>query len=753
MIKGIAKIKGLGVYENYTKPLGTQEFGLKNLFYGWNYSGKTTLSRLFALLEAKKPNQDLEGCEFSFETDTQPITDKNFDQSALSVRVFNSDFVRENLHFELSSFKPILLLGKESEEAQKKISYLNGRLKKTEATCKKLSGQYDKITQTVADDKTKAAKNIRQLLKIDPYNATHLVNDMLAEGILEFELLSETSLTENLELSLTPDSKKPSIVDKVSASPSIDALHKEAVAILAATPSFSNTLNHLEEHLEIEQWVETGLDIHKEEGPCEFCGNTVTEDRLALFRAHFSKDLADHKQKVEGLLARVKAAEIKLTLPKEAELNPQFRENYKAAAASLPKALNAFNHAIDTLAKDVQRKVDAPRKPMDPTPLIGGLVSAITDGIKDINWVIDENNKLADNFATAKAAAVRQVKYHYVRQFLDSQEEMGYERKKERLIKRRDQLKTFAASLQGEMEKLQALISQAQLGREKINERLTSMMGSEAVQITVIKDPATNQEQFRLVRKNGKVAKNLSDGERTAIAFSYFLTKLQELKPQEFAETIVYIDDPISSLDANHLYQVNAAIKEIFFGKNREGAWATRCKQFFLSTHNFQFFDLVRELEPNSSPRGQLYFLRKVSATQSIFGNMPKSLCKYSSEYHFLFETILNFRASQDKPAYEGLMLLPNAVRRFAELYTYSRIPVDVKGHSVDRRAETLFGPEPAKRILKVLHYFSHGNNMEKFAGNSELIFDLEHAVNDLLGEIEAKDPHHWNALMEALPV
>jgi hypothetical protein len=29
---------------------------------------------------------------------------------------------------------------------------------------------------------------------------------------------------------------------------------------------------------------------------------------------------------------------------------------------------------------------------------------------------------------------------------------------------------------------------------------------------------------------------------------------------------------------------------------------------------------------------------------------------------------------------------------------------------------------------------------------HSELIIDLEQAVNDLLGEIEAKDPHHWNA-------
>jgi hypothetical protein len=76
---------------------------------------------------------------------------------------------------------------------------------------------------------------------------------------------------------------------------------------------------------------------------------------------------------------------------------------------------------------------------------------------------------------------------------------------------------------------------------------------------------------------------------------------------------------------------------------------------------------------------------------------------------------------------------------------------VDIHGSSVDGRAEALFGPEQAKRILKVLHYFSHANNIEKFTCNNELIFDLEHAANDLLCEIQTKDPLHWKALMEAV--
>lgn len=53
MLKSIEKIKRLGVYSDYVKPQGMEDFGIKNLIYGWNYSGKTTLCRLFSLLETK----------------------------------------------------------------------------------------------------------------------------------------------------------------------------------------------------------------------------------------------------------------------------------------------------------------------------------------------------------------------------------------------------------------------------------------------------------------------------------------------------------------------------------------------------------------------------------------------------------------------------------------------------------------------------------------------------------------------------
>ena len=750
VIKGISKIKGLGVYENYTKPAGMQDFGIKNLIYGWNYSGKTTLSRLFAQLESKLLNPDLSSCSFAFETDGEPITETNFTKSTMLVRVFNSDFVRDNINFIGQNFKPILLLGKETDDAQKKLDHCEGLSKRVHDLIKIFDKEIGEHESEFAEAKKVAAANIKRILGlVETYTATHLGNDIKAiSKITNSVLIADDKLRDNLKLALTPDTEKPSTVATLSVLPNIDLLYKEAVAVLVATPSLSNIIKHLEENPHIERWVEVGLPLHTEKDKCEFCGGDLSKHRLAELQAHFTKDLADHKSKVEQLLNRVKAARVMIQLPNEAEFNPQFRDKFRDAAVSLPGAVDAYNKAAGILAADVQKKIDTPFKAHKPSVLPDGLSQAVTDAVKVINQVIDDNNQIASNFTKAKQDAIKQVKFHYVQDFVDEQSKICREARVARLNAKQKRLNHFATVVQQEMERLRAIISQAQLGREEINKRLASMLGSEAVQIKVVSD--AGQERFQLVRRNGKVARNLSDGERTAVAFAYFLTKLKELKPEQFEETIVYIDDPISSLDANHIFQVTAAIKEVFFGKNASGEWTTKCKQFFLSTHNFQFFHLIRELDPKRPPKAALYFIRKINATQSMLSNMPSSLSKYSSEYHFLFETIFKFHNSQDKGAYEHLMLLPNAVRRFTELYTYSRIPSDID-YTVDRRAETLFGPEAAKRILKVLHYFSHANNFDRIIGNSELIFDMEYAVNDMLSAIENNDTLHWKALVQSV--
>ena len=48
----MSRLRGCGVFRNFGWPTDLPEFGRHNLIYGWNGTGKTTLSRLFRDLAA-----------------------------------------------------------------------------------------------------------------------------------------------------------------------------------------------------------------------------------------------------------------------------------------------------------------------------------------------------------------------------------------------------------------------------------------------------------------------------------------------------------------------------------------------------------------------------------------------------------------------------------------------------------------------------------------------------------------------------
>lgn len=746
MIKAIQRIKGLGVFGDYTRPAGTQEFAAKNLIYGWNYSGKTTISRIFSLIETKQANPDIAGCSFTFDTDDGQITESNFSASLQIVRVFNADFTSKNLNFTGGAFDPILLLGEESDKAQKDINRYEELAARANRRFNEVAGKISALSSKLRDAKTSHAAHIKKDLGlVAAYTATHLQSDIAAvEQRGKSQTLPDDQYQSDLKLALTSDQERPLKVDEVSVSLSLADLYGEAKALMAKTPSLVSTLDHLVKNPLIERWVESGIPIHAEKDTCEFCGGSLSEHRLVELRAHFSKDLAEHKQKIDLLLARVERARLELSIPKEIELNAQFRQRFATVTNSVKRPVTRYNDAINVLVDDLRKKVNSPFVSVEPELLPEDLFHAVVDAVKEINEIIRDNNKIADNFISAKKEALDRLKKHYVQEFIDTFDIRGHDADLAKQDRKRDRFNRFMDRARLEILRLKAIISKAQRGREEINQRLELLLGSQSVQIKVI--DVDGQERFQLVRRNGRPAKNLSEGEKTAISFCFFHTKLKELKPEQFTEAIIYIDDPISSLDSNHIFQVTAIIKETFFLKKPDGSWGTRCKQVFFSTHNFEFFSLLRELKPGGKSTSRNFLIKRVKPEESSLENMPKSLGRYSSEYHFLFGVISEFHKAPDKADHTILMLLPNAIRRFVELYTYSKYPGGID-YSVDQRADRIFGPEKSKRILKVLHYFSHANNIERLAENNELIFDIEAVVNDLFDTLRADDPLHMEAL------
>lgn len=748
MLKNIQRIKGLGVFNDYTHRADqTSEFGAKNLIYGWNYSGKTTLSRLISTLERKALSADLPAFDFVLNTDGAPISESNYTTHPLTVRVFNSDFIAENLNFAGTSFKPILLLGADSEKAQKEIDGLEAEKKKLLEESELKSRQSALSLKTMTTAKTATASAIKTAIGIvEAFGSPQLDKQI---GFVKIDTaafkLDEAVVQEKLKLARSQAVDKLPPLSHATIALKLDGLLAKLPSLLVKIPDMANTIDHLAQNPKIEAWIATGLPLHEGKAECEFCGGPLKHDHMAELIAHFSKDLTNHKQDLTNLKINLAGAEVSYTAPKDAEVEPHYRAKIAAAAFKLTEAIKAYNTVGDAAILDLDRKSQAPFTIAVETPVPAGLTQAVTEAAKAFNDLVDANNKSFDNFPSEKADAINALKLHFAQEFCVSQKLADFDKTQKELADSIKDCDDRASKLADTIQEKRAIISKSQLGREEMNKLIHNLLGVNSVHIDVI--PVGTEERFQLQRANKKPAKHLSEGEKTAIAFAYFLTRLKEHK--KFEDIIVYIDDPISSLDSNHIFQVTAIIKETFFHQKTSGEWSTRCKQLFVSTHNFEFFNLMKELKPDNKA-SRHYLVKRNSPTSSIFCDLPKSLSQYSSEYHFLFSVLHDFQQIPDKKDFRVLMMLPNAARRFLELYSYAKYP-DTKTATVDQRVDRIFGAEKSKRILKALHYFSHANNIERMAENNELMCDIEAAVKDLMTALEEDDPMHMEALRAAI--
>ncbi|WP_335999834.1 AAA family ATPase, partial [Acinetobacter johnsonii] len=150
-IKSIAKIDNFGIFQNFdwnthlssnpAQQNQTYDFKDINIFYGRNYSGKTSLSKIIRALETKTLSPKYENPNFSIElSDSSIISQNNLSAFAHPIHVYNSDFIRENLKFihdenaNIESFS--VTLGGENQQVLDRIQQLKNELGSNEEICK-----------------------------------------------------------------------------------------------------------------------------------------------------------------------------------------------------------------------------------------------------------------------------------------------------------------------------------------------------------------------------------------------------------------------------------------------------------------------------------------------------------------------------------------------------------------------------------------------------------------------------------------
>lgn len=120
MIKRINSIKKFGIYESYKWDNSMLDFQKYNLIFGWNYSGKTTFSRIFRCLELESLHPDFSCGKFEFELEDGTKKSETNLSKSLEIRVFNSDYIEDNIRWR-GGLEPILILGEQNVKVQEEL--------------------------------------------------------------------------------------------------------------------------------------------------------------------------------------------------------------------------------------------------------------------------------------------------------------------------------------------------------------------------------------------------------------------------------------------------------------------------------------------------------------------------------------------------------------------------------------------------------------------------------------------------------
>ena len=313
MIQRINYIKHIGVFQNFKRGGNLQDFLDTNIIYGWNYSGKTTLSRIFSYLDKNTVIEDeYANLEFEFElNDKRKIDHTNRANSPVSIKVFNSDFIRNNLHFDTDNkIQSIKFAVGEVANIHLQIEAINQYIQKAKAIIQSNSQYIEAYNDFDNKFFTDIARQISNLFQERNFNKTNVKNIIRQFGkkSLNDYLIPKTEYEQ-----LRSNALSPNVGSTISCSIKPVLRYKELFSatqeLLIASPTDSIQDDILSNNSLLYNWVKTGLDIYKNNAEiktCAFCGADISDgNRVAYLNAFYSNEAARVKESIHGLISNI----------------------------------------------------------------------------------------------------------------------------------------------------------------------------------------------------------------------------------------------------------------------------------------------------------------------------------------------------------------------------------------------------------------------------------------------------------------
>lgn len=779
----INKIKSINCasYKNYTWENSLENFKNINIFYGYNGAGKTMLSRIMRCFEQQKLNQDYEKMTFEIEFDGKKFSQDDIQSANLPLVVYNKDFINDNLRFLINGKKDgsiksfsSMVIGEDNSKIFEEIEKLQNKLgeisnEEQGVVASGLYGDKERIEKTIRQkEKEKQSKNQDDKLR---NKASEIKNDKdIGENNYDIRKIKQDieKIKDNLEEHiLTPEIEnqfRNSLKDEVKEELPINFTFNE--------DEFSDISIGLKELIEqkfiqkeniennLRKWLKEGLNFHNHdtEQECKFCKNKLSKERIEwlidnLKDSSIDKNNNEINLKLEKLLEIKKRQQSFLNIIKNQLKTSNFYTDYKDECEKLN---TEFSSVIDSYFREIIKLENLLKTKRDnPYDNIGfkdfqNYSQKMSEMLEKTNDLMNKNNDKTKNLETTKKETSEKIKFHIIAKFI---KEINYLENLRNIEQIDIEINAFKANLtikkqeieenENKIEKLKNSMSSEQASADKINKYLKSHFGNNVLEFRALEE---NKAEFKIYR-NGIEADNLSEGECSLVGFCYFMAKLQNADKK----SVVWIDDPISSLDSNHIFFIFSLIdSELFENKD------LKFNQLFISTHNLDFLKYLKKLKSVSSNKRSLYIIEK-NENGSQIKDMPKFLKNYTTEFNYLFEQIYNHKnigEITDEDIKTTLVYnFGNNLRKFLEIYLFFKYPTE-KSFGAEI-IEQFFKSQSDKTIqISINRYANEFSHLREILERGMKPLDIPESkkiAEFVLKTIKQKDPEQFKALCESI--
>ena len=450
------------------------------------------------------------------------------------------------------------------------------------------------------------------------------------------------------------------------------------------------------------------MEYQKDKGKCVFCG----QDLLDLEKIHLYERYRDSKiNHIKDQLKQLTEQELPL-------INSMINGLKRTHDALMRINLKLFNIDIDlesvfyniyNLKETNQELVLLINDKIDKDIVVSKekvnqLFSKFEDQLKKIYYVFDLISTYeieVGKITTKRNRLSKKIKDNYeIKFFLENKDDLF----KEYFLKEKE----LNHTLKIEREKKEAYIQ-----KEQERKREIKIMKDLFLHLGIIDYDVDNEFNLRWRNNayNGKKY-HLSTGEISAIAFSYFVASLMvELTQEQKNNLIIWIDDPVCSIDYQRIFSIVTMILDIpnllaqkqnEDGSGRRGSQNT---QIFITTHNDLLFNFLSQSNQfKRIKKGIIFELYKVNKKTLI------RECKKNEQTIYLNKLIKIIEVADKKLCdldSSEVLYIPNYIRYVLEQLKQWMYP-DLDNMLFFLNDKLEFGRQDGSLLKKLYDVYSH---------------------------------------------